>query len=188
MKNAARQTTFAVARRYMGNAVLLITLSASFNIAFSQTRYVSMNREHGLAWQRASKSAPAKPKGNTNKSECWQRVAGQIGYSEQWGSGWLQLSTVSDFKRGERLRLLIGGSAQKVVIRLLSKGESPDGPSGVFGTFNVPPDRYVVATLDGDYQNVFQLSVHGGPRPWNMFPLGGGNGPATLIKADIACH
>lgn len=121
-----------------------------------------------------------------SSAETWQRVAGKIGSSDQWGSGWLDLAKASDFKVGERLRLSIGGSARKVIVRLLAKGQAPDDPVGIVGIFEVPKDGKLEVTLDDDYPGTIQISVHGGPNPWGKFPLGGGNGPATLIKVERA--
>jgi hypothetical protein len=99
----------------------------------------------------------------------------------------LDLRPMSDLHRGTRLRLQVGGSAQKVVIRLLSQGDSPDSPSGIVGSFDIPGDRTVTVTLDTDYRNVVQISIHGGVKPWRMFPLGGGNGPAYVTQVERSC-
>jgi hypothetical protein len=120
-------------------------------------------------------------------NDCWRRIAGQIGSAAQYGSGWIQLTTTTNFRQDHRLRLTVGGTAQRIVVRLLAQGEAPDSPSGIVGTFSVPSTRVVTMTLDGNFQNVAQISVHGGPNPWGMFALGGGNGPATLIKAESEC-
>jgi hypothetical protein len=127
-------------------------------------------------------------KNTSDQSNCWHRIPGQIGHADQYGSGWLDLATMSDFKKDEQLRITVGGSAQKVVVRLLSRRDSPDSASGILGVFSVPKNKSVLVTIDGDYSGVIQLSVHGGSNPWNMFPLGGGNGPATLIKAETGCQ
>jgi hypothetical protein len=124
---------------------------------------------------------------NTDKGGCWQRMAGGIGASDQFSSGWLDLRPMSDFPRGTRLRLQIGGSAQKAVVRLLSQGDSPDSPSGIVGAFDIPTDRILMVTLDSEYKNVVQISSHGGSKPWGMFPLGGGNGPAYVTQIERSC-
>ena len=71
-------------------------------------------------------------------------VSGVVGSSNRWGSGWIDLDVTMDFKTGDRLRLTIGGTANKIKVRL-----------------------------------------HGGSNPWGAFPLGGGNGPATLEKVEL---
>jgi len=118
------------------------------------------------------------------RAQSWQRLHGGIGSSSRWGSGWLDLAATTDFKKGDRLRLSIGGSATKVLIRLLSRGESPDDAVGIIGEFSIPPSRNIEVTLKEDRKSVIQISVHGGPNPWGKFPLGGGNGPATLQSAE----
>lgn len=112
-------------------------------------------------------------------------LPGSIGQSTQWQSGWIDLSTMTDFKAGETLALSIGGTAKNIIVRLLSKGVAPDTPSGVDGgVVAVPEDRIVKIKLKEDHKNVIQISVHGGPNPWGLFPLGGGNGPATLQRVE----
>ncbi len=112
-------------------------------------------------------------------------LMGEIGSSDRWGSGWLDLTTPTDFLNGDRVRITVGGSATKVLVRLLSKGQSPDTSAGrIGGTITVPEDRIIEVTLKYDRKEIIQVSVHGGPNPWNI-PLGGGNGPATLEEAEI---
>lgn len=123
------------------------------------------------------------------------QITGNVGSSSQWGSGWIELSPMQNFKSGDRLRLTIGGSAQNILIRLFSTGQSPDQPVGILPgkaavkgnafAIPVPKNRIVVVELDSAYSNVLQISVHGGPNPWGQFPLGFSNGPATIIKADL---
>ncbi len=115
-----------------------------------------------------------------------QLLAGQTDSSSRWGSGWLDLATPRDFATGDRLRLTIGGTAKMILVRLLTKGQSPDSSSGIVGSaVAVPQNRVVEVELQADRQGIIQLSVHGGPNPWGQFPLGGGNGPATLEAAYV---
>lgn len=114
-----------------------------------------------------------------------ETLAGAIGSSSQWGSGWLDLAPPVDFTKGDRLKLLIGGTANKILVRLLPKGASPDTSAGIVGgAIDVPKSRIVEVTLPQDRKQVIQISVHGGPNPWGKFPLGGGNGPATIESAE----
>jgi len=114
-----------------------------------------------------------------------QTLAGAPGSSSQWGSGWLDLAPAVDFAKGEHLKLFVGGSADKILVRLLPKGASPDTSTGIIpGVVNVPKSRIVVVILPEDRKQVVQISVHGGPNPWGKFPLGGGNGPATIESAE----
>ena len=114
-----------------------------------------------------------------------QALAGATGSSSQWGSGWLDLAPPVDFAKGEHLKLFIGGSADRIIIRLLPRGASPDTSAGIIaGVVNVPKSRIVEITLRENRKQIVQISVHGGPNPWGKFPLGGGNGPATIESAE----
>ena len=114
-----------------------------------------------------------------------ETLAGATGSSSQWGSGWLDLAPPVDFTKGERLKLLIGGTANKILVRLLPKGALPDMSAGIVGgAIDVPKSRIVEVTLPQNRKQVVQISVHGGANPWGKFPLGGGNGPATIESVD----
>lgn len=113
-------------------------------------------------------------------------LSGETGASSQWGSGWLDLDSPTDFKSRDKLRLTIGGTAKKIKVRLLPKGRSPDSTAGMLrGVVTVPENRTVEVVLQDDRPQVVQISVHGGANPWGKYPLGGGNGPATLESAEI---
>jgi len=103
----------------------------------------------------------------------------------RWKSGWIDLVQPTNFYKGDQLRLVVGGTATKVVVRLLDDPRRADSSDGVIGVFTVGPERIVRITLDVDYRGIQQLSVHGGPNPWNLYDLGGGNGPATLSAAQV---
>src|SRR5687768_17516804 len=59
-------------------------------------------------------------------------IAGTLGTSKS-GSGYLDLNAPINFRRGERIRLLIGGTARKIVVRLLPRNAKADSPVGVIG-------------------------------------------------------
>ncbi len=125
-------------------------------------------------------------KGETEANPEPGPLTGEIGSSSRWGSGWLDLATVADFAAGDVLRLRIGGTAGKVFVRLLPEGQFPDSSAGIIGgPITVPENRIVEVALDSARENIVQISVHGGPKPWGKFPLGGGNGPATLESATL---
>lgn len=118
-----------------------------------------------------------------------KRLSGDIGSSRNWGSGWLDLWQTMDFKKGDTLRLTVGGTASQIVVRLLSAGTDPNTPSGIDGgIISVPDNRVVDMVLSEDHENVVQISVHGGSNVWGLFPLGGGNGPASLVEVEIIGH
>jgi hypothetical protein len=107
-------------------------------------------------------------------------LPGTVGASPQYASGWIDFPQPIDFAKGDRLRLVIGGSATKILLRMLSKGQSRDSSEGLLGgVIDVPKTRVVELTLGENRAQVVQISVHGGPNPWGKFPLPG-NGPATL--------
>lgn len=112
-------------------------------------------------------------------------LAGAPGVAPQWGSGWINLAPPVDFTKGDRLRILIGGEANKVLVRLLPKGQPPDSSVGIVREpIDVPKTRIVELVLPQDHKQVVQISVHGGSNPWGKFPLGGGNGAATIESAE----
>jgi len=109
----------------------------------------------------------------------------KLGSSGQFESGWCDLSRMTDFKRGDRVRLRIGGDARLILLRFLRKGSDPNAPSGFEGPpLRVPKERVIEVVLDGDHRETVQISVHGGPSPWGIVSLGGDNGPATLLGAE----
>lgn len=110
-----------------------------------------------------------------------QALIGEIGFSPIWNSGWLDLARPVDFAKGERLKLHIGGTAKKVLIRFLPIGGSPDTDVGVVGgVITVPKSRIVEITLPQDHRRIIQISVHGGPKPWGKISLGKGSGMVTI--------
>jgi hypothetical protein len=117
---------------------------------------------------------------------CWHSLPGNVGYSSHWDSGWLDLVKVTSFHEGDKLKLKIGGTATKIVVRLLEKGASPDEPVGIDGGIvDVPKSKVVEIALQDDHTDVTQISVHGGINPFGLYPLGGGNGPAALLSAEL---
>ena len=92
-----------------------------------------------------------------------------------------------DFKRGDKLRLRVGGTATKILVRLLSRGTDPNEPIGIVGGIvDVPKDRTVEIDLNTNFNDVVQISVHGGSNPWGLYSLGQGNGPATLLSCEYS--
>lgn len=111
-------------------------------------------------------------------------LAGTHGVSNRWGSGWINLQQTTDFSKGDRIRLKVGGSATRVLVRFLTDLELADEPLGIDGGVqNVPDSRVVDLTLTTSHPGTRQISVHGGHRAWD-WSLGGDNGPATLETAE----
>jgi hypothetical protein len=109
-----------------------------------------------------------------------QQLKGKIGSAKQWCSGWIDLQRITDFKNGDTLIIRVGGTATRVLVRLLARGEDPNSSSGIIGDARkIPSSRIIKVVLESDYDQIKQISVHGGPNPFDV-PLGQGNGCATL--------
>lgn len=114
-----------------------------------------------------------------------ETIEGTVGASSKWNSGWIDLNSVMHFQKGDKLKILVGGSAKKVLLRFLSGGMEPNTASGIDGGMReVPEDRVLTTVVQSVHQNVTQISVHGGPNPFGLMPLGSGNGPATIISIE----
>ncbi|HHT9114638.1 MAG TPA: hypothetical protein ACFYD0_15125 [Candidatus Wunengus sp. YC65] len=114
-----------------------------------------------------------------------ESLDGAIGSSTRWSVGWIDLTKISDFKKGDRLKITVGGTAKKVLIRFLPRGADPNDPVEIDGgPRQVPSDRVLEAILETDHYKIIQISVHGGPNPWGYFPLGQDNGAATIINVE----
>ena len=114
-----------------------------------------------------------------------QKLKGETGSSAQWSSGWLTLKSMTNFSKGDHLKLVVGGPATKIVVRLLARGAAPETSAGAIGVFDVPKDHVVDVVIPDDRKDVIQISVHGGSNPWGQFPLGDGNGAATIKSAEL---
>jgi hypothetical protein len=113
------------------------------------------------------------------------RQIGSIGISEQWGAGWIELRP-TDFRAGDILRLRVGGTAQRILVRLLARSQDPDSPVGILDdAISVPASRIVEVRLRRDYPGTVQISVHGRANPWGLYELGASNGPANLLSVDL---
>lgn len=111
------------------------------------------------------------------------------GWSDRWGSGWCDLQAPMNLAEGACISLLIGGTANKILVRALRDGEDPNQAVGLLGgPISVPQNRNVVVKLRRTYSNVVQISVHGGRRAWHI-SLGNNNGPATLQLIEyVSCQ
>jgi hypothetical protein len=102
-----------------------------------------------------------------------------------WQASWLNLKPFVSFKRGDTLRITVGGSAENIVVRLLPADSDPSSPDGIEGDARkVPADKIVIVKLAGDRPTVKQISVHGG-REAHGIPLGGNNGPVQLLSVTV---
>lgn len=114
-----------------------------------------------------------------------QYIDGKYSIFPKWGSSALELRQPMTFKSGTCIKLKIGGSASKVLVRFLRLGDSADDPIGILGGIrNVPKTGIITIKLTELYPNIIQISVHGNPKPWD-FDLGSKNGPAKLESVTI---
>ena len=82
-------------------------------------------------------------------------ISPAAGSSSRWGSGWIDLEETMDFKKGDKLRLSIGGTARKIKVRLLPRGQSPDSTAGILpGDVAVPPNKIVELALQSDRRSI----------------------------------
>ena len=131
--------------------------------------------------EEAGRNVPRETETQAPASTHSQSLQGRVGASTQWGSGWIDLDVVASFKQGEKLQITVGGTAHSILVRFLPEGGNPNDPVGIDGgIIKVPENRIVQVTLQEDHENVEQISVHGGPNPWDLYPMGDDNGPAII--------
>ena len=110
----------------------------------------------------------------------------KIGFSPKFGSSWCDLSPPQDFAAGTTLDItLAAGGAKRVLVRLLPADQSPDEPVGIIGSpIDVPINNVVRIAMPTTVKTVKQISVHGGPAPWDI-DLGSNNGNARITKVAV---
>lgn len=111
-------------------------------------------------------------------------LSGRLGSSADDMSGWIDLSPPLSFRIGDRLKLWVGGSANRVLVRFLPLEGNRGLPDRVVGIFDVPDDRWLEIVLKHSRTNIPHVSVHGGENPFGdpAFHLGRGNGPASILE------
>lgn len=115
-----------------------------------------------------------------------EQLTGKIGSASgpDWQSSWIDLTNATNFRRGEKLKIMVRGSAENVVVRLLPSGAHPTSSDGIVGdVMKVPKDGVLQIQLPEERRNIVQISVHGGQKAWDI-SLGGKNGPVTLISVE----
>ena len=102
-----------------------------------------------------------------------------------WQSSYMDLNSPRDFKRGERLRIKLQGTAEWVLVRLLPQDGKADKPTGLVGEkMRVPPGGELEVTLQTDHPKVKQVSVHAGKEAWGKL-LGTKNGDAQIVSIHV---
>jgi hypothetical protein len=114
-----------------------------------------------------------------------EMLIGTLHKSTDAGSGWVNLQKPIDLRKGDRLRVQVGGAAAKILVRVLEDLNAADEPVGIEGGVrDVPADRTVEVAIAADHPATKQISVHGGARAWSV-PLGKDNGPATIESVEL---
>ena len=121
-------------------------------------------------------------------------LRGEIGSDARSSSAWISLPTSKDFRKGEKLRLILGTTAStrkkpatKVLIRFLREDDDENEPVGIItpNGISVPDDRVIEVAIPANFAKVRVISIHGGPNPWKRFPLGEDNGLPTLVRVEL---
>lgn len=113
-------------------------------------------------------------------------LAGDIGSSPRWGSGWITFKQPVDFHASDRFEIKLGGTATRVMLRFLPENASATSDEGIVdGPLDVPSGRILEFTLSNDRLRTTEISVHGDICPWGKYELGSANGPATIESVSV---
>jgi hypothetical protein len=109
----------------------------------------------------------------------------RIGTSSQWGSSWCDLQPALDLAANSTIEIHIDPhGASVVLVRLLPEGGDPDSPNGIVGGATPVTNGTILIPLSETYTNIKQISVHGGPNPWD-YNLGVNNKGAKIINIIV---
>ncbi len=80
-----------------------------------------------------------------------------------WYSSYMNLTPPRSFVQGEQLKIKLQGKAKWVYVRLLPEGADATGPTGLIERrITVPQQGIITVTLENNYPNTQQISVHSG--------------------------
>jgi hypothetical protein len=103
----------------------------------------------------------------------------------EYDSGWCSFTSPIAFEKGDRLSLTVVGDATQVIVRLLPKDANPNTATGAISKpFAIPPNRKIELTIADKTLPITQISVHGGPNPWGLYPLSPNNKGATITGVE----
>ena len=103
---------------------------------------------------------------------------------DRWQSSWLDIKPPASFKKGETVRIKVGGNAENVLVRFLPADSDFSSSDGIEGKVRkVPSNGILEVTLERNHPNVKQISVHAGKEAWGT-PLGGNNGTVKIISIE----
>ncbi len=175
----------SVRQAYSLIGVLAFAISSIFSAGWKAHDFFSAHSPEPIAKTLTLREEMLEGNPGHTSAQAPRALPGRLGVSYLDGSGWLDLNKPRDLRNGDRIRLKVGGSADQVVVRFLSQGESPDDPVGIDGTAVVPGDRIINYTLTQDHPSTVRISVHGSHNPWGEFDLGEANGPASLLSVTL---
>jgi len=80
-----------------------------------------------------------------------------------WYSSYMTLTPPRSFVQGEQLKIKLQGKAKWVYVRLLPEGADAATQTGLIDRrITVPSKGIITITLDNNYLNIQQISVHSG--------------------------
>jgi hypothetical protein len=115
-----------------------------------------------------------------------QVLAGKVDDDIGYGSSQLTLQSPLSVRTGDKLIISITGGAARVVVRALPTGEAPQRDRIIIDDRAAVINGIVTVVVKQDVAGTVALSVHGGPKPWNKYDLGIGNGPAFITSVRLA--
>lgn len=103
---------------------------------------------------------------------------------DRWQASWLDVNPPASFKKGETIKIKVGGNAENVLVRFLPADSDPSSSDGIEGKVRkVPSNGILEVKLERNHPSVKQISVHAGKEAWGT-PLGGNNGIVKIISIE----
>ncbi len=107
---------------------------------------------------------------------------------KRWQSSWLDINPPVNFRKGETIKIKVGGNAENVLVRFLPENSDPSSSDGIEGKVRkVPPIGIIEVRLERNHPNIKQISVHAGKEAWGT-PLGGNNGIVKIISIERSAN
>jgi hypothetical protein len=114
-----------------------------------------------------------------------QVLTGRVDDDIGFGSSQLTLQSPLNLRLGDKLVFSVTGGAARVVVRALPTGEGPQKDRIIIDDRAAVVNGVVTIVVKQDVAGTVALSVHGGPKPWNKYDLGIGNGPAFITSVRL---
>jgi hypothetical protein len=105
-------------------------------------------------------------------------IMGDSGWDDRVNAAWFDLATASNFQRGQSLEIHFSGASPTAVIaRFRAQGSSVTARGQIIGNCTVfqVHNGLALVTLNQDYKQIVQISVHSGVngRAWDCRVSGG---------------